>query len=126
MAFLTKADLLSIKLKTKDVELPEYGTIRIRELTGRQRDTFEFDAAKGQKRDNDFRKMRAKMVAASVVSEDGALMFVESDVEEVNEKVPAQVLDLLFTEILSFNNMSKEAEEEVEKNLAVSQSDVSG
>jgi hypothetical protein len=126
MSFLSKSDLVSIKLKTLDVVIPEYGTVRIREMTGKQRDSFEFDAARGQKRDNDFRKMRAKIVVASVVEEDGSLMFTEDDVDTVNEKIPARVLDLLFTSILAFNGMSQQAADELEKNLQTGQNETSG
>jgi hypothetical protein len=113
---LSKSDILAVPLKTKDIEIPDLGTVRIQELKGRQRDDFERSTAQGQKANNDFRKLRAKLVVASLVNEDGTLMFVESEIDTVNEKFSAKVLDLLFMEILTFNGMTQAASDEQEKN----------
>lgn len=93
MALLTKADILAADdLPTEDVEVPEWGgTVRVRGLSGSQRSLVEATmvAAKGQAveiRVEAFKTLRERLVAASLVDENGKRLFSDAEVGVLGEK----------------------------------------
>ncbi|GAB3117818.1 hypothetical protein GCM10027160_28930 [Streptomyces calidiresistens] len=101
MALLSKAQILAADdLPTRDVKVPEWGgSVRVRTLSGTERDQFEADSmkGKGKNRDINLANMRARLVAATCVYEDGTLMFDEpSDVIALGRK-SAAALDRVYT-----------------------------
>jgi len=90
MSLLTReAILTAIDLKTVDVEVPEWGgTVRLRAMTGTARDEFgrSLLGADGKYTGTGY---NAKIAAASIVKEDGELMFTEDDVQVLGERSAA-------------------------------------
>jgi hypothetical protein len=98
-AYLGRDDILKASsLKTEDVEVPEWGgVVRVRELRGRERDEWEASLAvkRGNQMVPDVANMRAKLVARSVVDDDGEPVFTQQDVNALGE-LSAAALDRVF------------------------------
>ena len=88
---LTRDQILTADdLVTETVEVPEWGgSVLVRGMSGTQRDKFEADIvnARGQK---DVRlnmaNIRARLVAASLVDENGDLLFDIKDITALGKK----------------------------------------
>ena len=83
------------------VEVPEWGgSVRVRGLTGRERDLFEASivqvgsAGSRQVRPR-LENIRARLVSMTLVDEEGNLLFSDRDVRELGAK-SAAILDRLF------------------------------
>lgn len=75
-------------LHTQDVDVPEWGgKVRIRTLTGTERDKFESGIHNNGK--PNLADFRAKLCALCMVGEDGERMFAEKDVKELGKKSSA-------------------------------------
>lgn len=87
MTLLNKAAILAANdLPHEDVEVPEWGgTVRVRALTGTERDAYESSlvTAKGEQNLAD---VRAKLCAASIVDESGATVFSAADIAALGKK----------------------------------------
>lgn len=59
--------------------------------------------------------IRARLLAVSIVDEDGTLLFNESDIKDLGKKSATEV-DKLFSAILKLNGMGDDNVEEVAKN----------
>ena len=98
-SYLTRdAILAAASLKTEDVKVPEWGgTIRVRELTGRERDEWEASLAvqRGKQMVPDVANMRAKLAARCIIGEDGEPLFTQSDVHALGD-LSAAALDRVF------------------------------
>lgn len=100
------------------VEVPEWGgTVRIRGLTGSERD--EFEASIIQRRGKDIeanlKNIRAKLVSLAAVDEEGNRIFTEEDVVALGRK-SARVLDRLFSVAQRLSGLSSEDVEDLAKN----------
>jgi hypothetical protein len=92
--YLDKKAILSAQdLKYEDVEVPEWGgTVRVKELSAGERDQFEALTTKITFRNNKqefeptLENIRAKLVALSVVDENGNNLFTTADVKELAKK----------------------------------------
>lgn len=108
-------------LKTETVAVPEWGgDVLVRMMTGTARDKFEeqtFSAGrkKGGKSEVSFDNIRARLVAAVVVDEEGNLLFTSSDIAELGKK-SAAALDRIFTVAQRLNGFTKEDIDELAKN----------
>ena len=84
-------------LKTEDVMVPEWGgVVRVRMMTARDRDSYEssfLSVQNGKVVQNmdGIRLARARLLALTVVGEDGKPLFTESDVEALAGKSAAAV-----------------------------------
>lgn len=111
MTYLSKDDILKADdLPAEDVEVPEWGGIvRVRGLTGTERDGFEFRVAAAQKNgvmgDID---LRASLVARCLVDEDGKRMFTDKEVARLGAKSGA-ALDRIFDKVSDLSGMGVEA-----------------
>lgn len=98
-ALLSKEAILAVQdTATELVEVPEWGgAVRVRGLTGSERDAFESEVVQRNGRDvrTNTRNIRARMVVMSVVNEDGSRMFSYHDIEALGEK-SARALDRIF------------------------------
>lgn len=98
-SYLTRdAILKATHLKTEEVDVPEWGgLVLVRELNGQQRDEWEASLAvqRGKQMVPDVANMRAKLVARSVVGEDGEPVFSQQDVSALGE-LSAAALDRVF------------------------------
>lgn len=85
---LTRDQILAAQdVKTQTVDVPEWGgSVLIRCMTGRQRDEFERALSDQAKLGELGANMRARIVAASVVDENGNAVFTETDIAALGEK----------------------------------------
>ncbi len=117
---LSKEELLGMDdLKIVELEIPEWGNkvVRIKPFSGKQRD--EFDSALVEQRTGentiDMRGLKSRLVALSLVDEEGVLMFKEDEVELVAGK-SASVIERIFEVAQKLNGIGEEAVKEAEKN----------
>jgi len=83
----------------EELAVPEWGgTVRIKALTGEQRDAFESSCVVERKDGSEkfsARDFRAKFVARVIVDEKGTRIFSEEDVQALSRK-SAKALDRIF------------------------------
>jgi len=114
MAILTKADILAADDRSLvEIAIPEWGgSVKIRVMSGTERDRFESEFVNGNKTvDN----VRAKLVAKCVCSDDGTRLFSEADIPLLGEK-SAAVLDTLFASCMKHNKFTKDDVSDLAKN----------
>lgn len=116
MALLSKDDILNSQdTLTKRVNVPEWGgEVIIRVMSGYVRDKYE-ESCIGKNGGTNLANVRAKMVAASLVDEEGKLLFSESDVIKLGKK-SSKALDRIFIECQKLNSYSDSDVEELAKN----------
>lgn len=85
--------------KTEDVAVPEWGgSVRVRGLSGAERDAYEASIVQlgaGGKRSVNLKNLRARLVAYSVIDEDGNPLFTPEDVAALGDK-SAAALERVF------------------------------
>lgn len=89
---LSKAAILAATdLVTEDVDVPEWGgTVRVRTMTGTQRDAFGAAIAADQKANGDKpSSFSAALVAACLIGEDGEPLFSGDDITALAGKSAA-------------------------------------
>jgi len=125
MPFLTRdAILAATDLPSETVDVPEWGgSVLVRGLTGAQRDQFEASVlvGKGRNRDVNLRNLRAKLVALSIVGEDGTALFAEADLEALGQK-SAVAIERVFDAARKLSGMTAGDVEELTKNSESGQS----
>jgi hypothetical protein len=118
MALLSKEAIFAQNDQThEDVEVPEWGgTVRIRSLTGEERDAYEASMVQqvGKKAKANLRNMRAKLVAMSAINEDGTQQFDQADVMRLGQS-NAAALDRLFEAAQRLSGLSDEDVKEMEE-----------
>ena len=123
---LNKEQIKSVSdLETQDVEVPEWGgTVRLKSLTGAERDRFEAGVVQGQGRNTtvNMQNLRAKLVAQSAIGEDGKPLFTEEDVKWLGEK-SAKALNRLFNAAQSLSGLSESDVKELAGNFKDARSD---
>jgi len=100
------------------VEVPEWGgCVYVRTLTGTERDAFEASVVeqRGKSTKMNLRNIRAKLVALTVVDEEGNRIFSDADVGQLGKK-SAVVLDRLFEVAQRLSGLKDEDVEELAKN----------
>jgi hypothetical protein len=127
--YLTKQQILDAQdLETKEVEVPEWGgTVLVKTMTGVERDAFESSVVKGKGKNTtvNMANIRAKLVAASIVDQDGQRLFDDQDVQALGKK-SAAALDRVFAVAQKLSKISQDDVEELAKNLPDDLSDNSG
>ncbi|MFA5161867.1 MAG: hypothetical protein WC421_06440 [Elusimicrobiales bacterium] len=117
---LNKEQIKSVSdLETQDVEVPEWGgTVRLKSLTGAERDRFEAGVVQGQGRNTtvNMQNLRAKLVAQSAIGEDGKPLFTEEDVKWLGEK-SAKALNRLFNAAQQLSGLSESDVKELAGNF---------
>ena len=117
------AILKASALKTEAVPVPEWGgTVRVRELSGRERDEWEasLTVRRGGQMVQDVANMRAKLVARSVVGEDGEPLFTQQDVAALGE-LSAAALERVFDAASRLSALGEKAAEEAAGNSPAGQ-----
>jgi hypothetical protein len=113
VALSKSAILAADDKKSVEVDVPEWGgSVRLRVMTGSERDRFESDFVDGKK---NVEMVRAKLVAKCLVDEDGERLFTEAEIPQLSER-SASVLDRLFQECMKLNRFSKDDVEELAGN----------
>jgi hypothetical protein len=112
-----------LKLAGETIEIPAWGgPVRIREMTGREREEWE-DKKRGVQDDQEGPQppasglVRAWTARYSVCDETGKLLFTDDDVPALAEGAAA-ALDLVFEAALRINKLRKIDAEELSKNSA--------
>jgi hypothetical protein len=121
MPLLSKEQILAVDdLTYEDVEVPEWGgTVRVRMLTGAERDKFEESVMtrKGRQVDVKLALLRAKLVALTVVDEAGQRLFEERDVAALGQK-SAVALNRVFEVAQRINGLTEKDVNELTENLS--------
>ena len=125
MALLTRDAILQVQdLPTERVHVPEWGgDVLVRALTGAERDRFEQSIVeqRGNSTRMNLQNIRAKLVALTVVDEQGNRIFKDEDVKWLGNK-SAAALDRIFEVAQRLSGLRDEDVEELAKN---SESDLS-
>ena len=111
MGLLTRDAILGAQdMAHVDVEVPEWGgVVRIKMMTGTERDAFEATTIKrqGKKVSMNLVNIRARLVARTAVDEKGKLLFSEADVEALAQK-SAAALHRVFEAARQLNGLREE------------------
>jgi hypothetical protein len=124
---LTKDQILAAEdLKRETVEVPEWGgEVIVSTMTGAGRDAWEFEVYGMKGEDRNVENIRAKLIAACVVDESGALLFPSpKDVIALGKK-SARALDRVWAAARKLNGIGAAEMDELEKNSQSAPSDSS-
>jgi len=120
MGLLTKQEILAAAdLSIEDVEVPEWGgVVRVRALSAAERDRFEDSlmTGRGKKRQFSMMNARAKLVALTVVDEQGKQIFNDQDVAALGAK-SAAALSRVFDAAMRLAGLTEDDVEELTENL---------
>lgn len=123
---LSKTDILQCHdMRFETVPVPEWGgAVRIRTLSGAERDAFEATLMKvvDGKRVPDMDNLRAKLLAATVVDEEDKQIFGVQDLVALGRK-SAIAIDRIFGVAQRINGMATDAVEDAIKNSTPGPSD---
>ena len=118
MALLGKDDILSASdIQYEEMHVPEWnGDVRLKTLTGRERDKFEASMMKinkkGQREEN-LENLRARLISFCLVDEDGRRIFLNDyEVNALGEKSVA-ALQRVFNKCQEMNGMTDSDVEEM-------------
>lgn len=110
---LNKDDILSaVDLDVKAVEIKEWkGSVNVRGLTARERDSFEASIGASANLDN----LRARLVVLTLVDEGGKRLFKDTDAKALGDK-NAEVVNRLFDVARQMSGMTDADVNELEGN----------
>jgi len=116
MTLLSKAQILQANdNKTEQIEVPEWGgEVIVAVMSGHARDRLEASIV-GKNGGSNLQNIRAKYVAASLVDENGDLLFSESDIAALGKK-SAAALDRVFAVAQRLNHITDDDVEALAKN----------
>ncbi len=116
MKELTAQEILTTEDIVEElVEVPEWkGTVRVRGLTGRERDAYEASLLdqRGRSTKANLQNARSKLVVLSVRNADGSRMFTEAQIPELSAK-SASALNRVWKKALELAGMGDEDVEEL-------------
>jgi len=123
---LTKEQILQADdLKTEEVDVPEWGgTVRVKTLTGIERDAFESSIYDKKQKEANLQNVRAKLCVVSIVDEKGERLFSATDVLDLGKK-SASALDKIFSVAQKLNGLTQKDIDELAKNSKTGQSESS-
>ena len=135
VALLSKEQILKAHDKRYDiVDVPEWGSeenpepqVRIHSLSGAERDRFESSMMKIDKEGRpvpDMVNSRARLVALSIVDENGKRLFGDSDVLELGGK-SAKALDRVFDASARLSGINPEELDKIKEDFGEAQSESS-
>ena len=116
MSVLSKEQILQADdLRRETVEVPEWGgEVLLRELRGRERDAFE-EGSMDSKRNVTMTNMRARLVAASAIDEQGERLFSNKEAAALGDK-SATALNRLFEVCCRLSGITSDDVDKLEKN----------
>lgn len=115
-------------LPTEVVEVPEWGgAVRIRALSGTERDAWEASLVTGQGRTRklDTKNIRASLCARVMVDEDGTPLFQPFQVEALGRK-SAAALDRVYEAASRLSKLTPQDVEELAGNSGAEETQASG
>ena len=119
MALLTRDAILQAQdLPTERVVVPEWnGEVLVRALTGAERDAFEQSIVeqRGKSTRMNLQNLRAKLVALTVVDEEGKRLFSDEDAKLLGQK-SAAALNRIFEVAQRLSGLRPEDVEELTGN----------
>jgi len=119
MSLLTKEQILgAMDLKTMDVSVPEWGgTVRVQTMTGAARDEYEQSLvrSRGKDKSKNLENVRAQLLAATIVNDQGELVFSAEDVKSLGKK-SARAMDRVFEAASKLNALGDADQEELAGN----------
>ena len=116
---IRKAILEAEDIETREVEVPEWGmTVIVKGMTGAQRDRFESSIVeqRGKNVKVKLEDARARLVAMTVIDEDGRQVFGMRDVEALSQK-SARALNRIYDVAKELSGIGEEEIEELAKNF---------
>lgn len=118
MSYLSRDEILGVDdLPVEDLEVPEWGgTVRVRGLTGTERDRFEFQIAQARKTPAEA-VVRAELVARCLIDEKGKRVFTDKEIGRLGAK-SGVVLDRVFDKCRELSGMGDAAVEEAAEDFA--------
>ena len=123
---LNKEAILNAQdLQHEDVFVEEWkGTVRVRALTGAERDAFEASIVEGKGKNvkTNLKNIRAKLVALTVIDENGERLFNDHEAQVLGTK-SASALDKVFEVAQRLSGLRDEDVEELAKNSESDQSE---
>lgn len=129
LILLDRAAILAVEdIPAELVEVPEWGgTVRVRGLTGKDRDAFERAMVdiNGENVQTNWQNFRAKLVARTVVDADNKRLFTDQDVTALGGK-SALAMDAVFTVAQRLSGMSDNDVKELTEALKDDPSEGSG
>lgn len=118
--FLSRETILNVvDVKTEEVPVPEWGgDVLVKGLTGAQRNEFEQSMVirRGNDVQMNMKNATAKLVALSVVDEEGIRLFNDADVEALGNKSGA-ALTRVYAVASRLAGLTKEDMKELSENL---------
>ena len=124
--FLGKAQILGMQdLPVAELEVPEWGGwVRVRTMTAHERDVFETNAVIKNGRDvrMNTRNIRAQLVAATVVDDEGRPVFTLADVEALGQK-SAKAMDRVYAKASELAGLREADVQELAENFEAAPTD---
>lgn len=109
--------------RTETVSVPEWGgDVKVRTLTGRERDSFEASIVSGKA--VNMVNVRAKLVARTLCDDAGKRLFTDAQIEILGDR-SARALDRVFAVAQRINGLSQQDVDDLAKNSGSGQSDAS-
>jgi hypothetical protein len=107
--YLTKAQIFEVDdLPVEDLEVPEWGgVVRVRGLSGTERDRFEFRINQARKTPDEA-IVRADLVGRCIIDEAGKRLFTDKEVGRLGAK-SGVALDRVFDKARELSGMGDEA-----------------
>lgn len=116
---ITRDQILEAEdLGFEEVEVPEWGgSVRVRAMTGTERDSFESEIYEIKGEDTKFNRenFRARLLVRTLADESNNRLFDDKDIAVLGRK-SARVLDRLFAVAQRLNGMSAADRETMTKN----------
>lgn len=129
MTLLSKADILQAQdITTETVDVPEWGgQVLVRALDGTERDALEASMiqGKGKNAQVNLTNLRAKLVARSLVDEQGKRLFGDGDIPALAHK-SAMALNRVYEVAQRMSGITQEDVDDLTKNSSPAQSADSG
>ncbi len=125
MPFLTKDQILSVRPKVKEIEVPEWGgSVFVRPVTLKEQAKLADLGAKFEKASTLDRMKNGTLclIQWTVCDAEGESLFGPDDVAKLLDKSASAFLRLQ-DEILALSGLTTESREELEKNLLTATSD---
>lgn len=121
-----KEGLFSKPLRTKDVEVPGYGIVTVRELKGSERGPIDHAAVKriNDQVITDYRGYKEKVLAHCLLNTDGSQMFDKPTTQwDQVAQLPTTVIDMLYVVVDEMSAITKRSQEALGKVTAPTISD---
>jgi hypothetical protein len=121
VGYLTRdAILAAADMEAVELHVPQWGgTVRVRALTGEERDAFEEGQLQGKGKNRTVRlaNIRARLVSLCVVDEQGQRLFSDRDVAALGKK-SAAALSAVFDVAARLAGLTDEDVEEMAENFS--------